>query len=504
MKTLPLLKNALSLLIAFCAASWLRADVVSFTVPQLPDYEVNAIPTPRVNVLSVDLDPLGADLVGQPGETIGWSFKISWASNAGDSLVFHGSRLGPESEFLSAGDYVDLIGDVGGDQDGRVLAGTDWASPVPFVAGTHGIGHLTLKQTAMPGHVYRGTLSLEFKVYADSETTRVALGSFSIPIEVSVTIGSVELTEQTITFPEITAKAITSATFAPGATSDSGLPVAYISLNPDLCTVENGIATLHAAGEVAIVATQEGDTRYAAAPSVTRFFEITKNAATVEIQGNLDQTYTGSDKLFAAVTQPENLPVKWLYNGLETPPREPGIYIVDALIDHPVHEGRARARLTITDTSPAPLAAYADWLLTHFTPQEIQDGLVTARTADLAEDGTPNLLKYALGLDPWTTMSAEARSVLPRFAGAGGTNALVFSLPLAPAGDLIVKVEASSDLVTWEEIARRTRGGAWTGTASVFTGTPDEAGVRAETLVTEPALPVRDRRFYRLNIEFAP
>lgn len=32
----------------------------------------------------------------------------------------------------------------------------------------------------------------------------------------------------------------------------------------------------------------------------------------------------------------------------------------------------------------------------------------------------------------------------------------------------------------------------------------DESGLRAETLVTEPALPVRERRFYRLNIDFAP
>ncbi len=504
MKTFSLLNTALSLLFACCAASGLRADVVSFTVPDLPDHAVGATPTPRVNVLSVDLDPQGADLVGKPGDTIGWSFKISWASNAGDTLVFNGSRLGTESEFASAGTYVDLIGNAGGNQDGGVLAGTEWTSPTPFVAGTHGIGYIPLKATTTPGTLYRGTLSLEFKVYADSGTSRVALGSFSMPIEVTVTIGSVELSEQTITFPEITAKSVTAPAFALGATSDSGLPVEYISLTPDLCTVENGLATVLGAGEVAIVATQPGDTRYTAALPVTRFFEITKNAATVTIQGDLDQTYTGSDKVFTAVTTPADLPIKWLYNGLDVPPREPGIYIIDALINDPAYEGQARARLTITDTSPAPLVAYADWLLEHFTTPEIQAGLVTAKNLALAEDGAPNLLKYALGLDPWTTMTPEARAALPRFAGTGGTNALVFSLPVTASGDLVIKVEASSDLVTWEEIARRTRGGPWTGSASVFTGTPDESGLRAETLVTEPALPVRERRFYRLNIDFAP
>lgn len=482
----------------------LRADVVSVALSPLPPYTVNELPEPRVDVLSVDLGDQGTDLVGLPGQTVGWSHNIKWASNAGDVLIFNGSTLEPSHESFSSTGYTDLIGQVGGNSDGVMLAGTEWASPSPFNPATHGIGYLSLAESALPGNVFRGTLTLHFKVYTRVGETLAPLNTFSLPLEVTVTIGSVELAEQTITFPEITNKVITAEPFALTAESSSQLPVQYISLNPDLCTVENGLVTLRGTGEVAIIAMQEGDTRYSPAESVTRFFEITKAPATVEILGEMDQTYTGTDKVFTAVTAPAGLPVKWLYNGEATPPREPGIYIVDALIDDPTREGQARARLTITDNSPAPLAAYADWLLEHFTPQEIQTGLVTAQTADLAEDGTPNLLRYALGLDPWTTMSPAARSALPRFAGTGGVNALVFSLPVAPSGDLVIKVEASSDLTTWTEIARRTRGGPWTGSASVFTGTPDETGLRAETLVTEPPTPVHPRRFYRLNIDFAP
>ena len=73
---------------------------------------------------------------------------------------------------------------------------------------------------------------------------------------------------------------------------------------------------------------------------------------------------------------------------------------------------------------------------------------------------------------------------MTRFAGTGGPNGLAFSLPVTPSGDL----------VTWTEITRRTRGGPWTDSTYVFTGPPDESGLRAETLVTEPSTPVYDRR----------
>lgn len=495
-------RAALAFLVCFWATAGLHADVVSFAVNPLPDLEENGSPVPRVDVLSVDLDPRGAELVGQPGETIGWSFKFNWASNAGDSLVLTGSNLGPESEFSQAGVYVDLIGEVGGNVNGGVLANTEWASPTPFTAGTDGIGYFTLSQNAVPGTLFRGTLWLHFKVCAGSGDSRVTLESFSMPLEVSITVASVELTPQTINFPDIPSVSITDPPLALGATSDSQLPITYISLNPDLCTVENGMASFHGAGEVAIIALQEGNTIFSAAEPVTRFFQITKERATVTIQGSMDQTYDGNNKQFAAVTTPAGLPVQWLYDGETTPPREPGIYLIQAVIDDPIYEGTGQARLVITDTSPPPVTSYLAWVQTYFSTQEIYEGLVTAKDVILSSDGGNNLFKYAFGLDPWLPMAPEVRATLPRLAETGTGYAFAFSLPIVPSSDLVIKVEATSDFVTWTEIARRT-GGSWTGPASVFTGTPDLSGQRAETFVSESLPSEAMSRFYRLTIESA-
>jgi hypothetical protein len=481
-----------------------RADTVAGALAPLPDFVLSGTPTARVNTLTVSLDPTGADLTGKPGETVGWGFRIGWASNAGDNIVFTSSLLVAEPEPVSSTGYVDLMAETGGNFEGRMLAGTEWQTPEPFVPGTHGTGYLTIKADAIPGTSYAGQLHLRFVVYDVSGATPMPLNTFSLPIDVSVSVTAPEPLNQTITFAEIAAKAVSAAPFAVAPTSSSLRAVEVLSLTPEICSVADGLVTIHAAGSALLVAVQEGDDFYLPAEPVYQSFEVTKVSADVTIEGAAERNYDGTDKLFTAVTQPAALPVKWLYNGAETPPREPGIYAIDALIDDPVYAGSAKATLAITDASPAPLVAYADWLLANFNPQEIQDGLVVAKDADVAGDGASNLLKYAFGLDPWTTMSAEARAALPRLVSDGGANALVFELPVIATGDLIIKVEASSDLTTWEEIGRRTRGGGWTGTASIFTGTPDEAGVRAQTLVTEPPLPVYPRRFYRLNIDFAP
>jgi MBG domain len=483
----------------------LKADVVSTTLAPLPDFEVNGATLPRVDVLSVDLGPLGPDIVGKPGETVGWSFKLKWDSNAGDHIVFNDTTLGPDYEFRNAGKYTDLIGQVGGNQDGTMLAGSEWSSPEPFITNTHGIGYFEISPTAVPGTIYRGSLNIGVKVYAGVASSRVLLDQFVVTTEVSVVVGSVDLTDQTITFPEITEKKVTHAPFVLGAQSSSQLPIQYISMKPDLCSIENGVATIHAAGQVAIAAVQEGNTIYNPAPEVVRNFEITKNPATVVIQGSMNQTYNGSDKTFSAVTTPAGLNVKWLCNGEETLPKEPGIYLINAVIESPTYEGVGHERLVISDTSAAPLQAYSDWLLENFTNQEIQAGLVTVKDAVLAGDGSSNLFKYAFGIDAKTPMSEEARAALPRLVSDASFRALVFDMPVTGSSDLVIKIQASSDMNNWSEIARRTRGGEWTGTASVFTGTPNIAGDRAQTIVNETSTQQQPSvRFYRIAVDFNP
>ncbi len=487
---------------AFLALGWsLRAETRSFTLTPLPDYTVGEAAEARICLIG--LSPAADaswNIAGEPGETKGWGFRLTWQSNANDVLVIRDSTLTGDIAYGMGPGYRDFIGGKGGNVDGKVQSGTTWENG--FNPSGDGIGKVVI--FGAPDSVVTGTLNVHLSVYDHSGEQPVLLGDFTISVDISVSITAPTPVAQIVTFDIIADKLVTDAPFQVLASSTSSLPVDIYSITPSVCTVANGIVTIHAAGEGTLVAMQRGNYLYQEATAVYQSFTIEKAAATVDIVGDRERLYNGADQLFSATTTPANLPVVWLYNGLPYPPRQPGLYTVTALVQDETYQGRAETVLSINDPDPSPLVAYANWLLTHFSPEDIQAGLLTARDADLAEDGTTNLLKYAFGLDPWATMSPEARAALPRFAGAGGLNALVFSLPATPAGDLVIKVEASSDLVTWTEIARRTRGGEWTGAASVATGTPDASGQRVETLVTEPALPVHNRRFYRLNIEFSP
>ena len=77
---------------------------------------------------------------------------------------------------------------------------------------------------------------------------------------------------------------------------------------------------------------------------------------------------------------------------------------------------------------------------------------------------------------------------------------LFFSIPETAASDVTFVVETINDLSSgsWQVISRRVGRGAWTGTANVFSGTPQNS--RVPILVTQPSLPVSERRFYRMRV----
>jgi autotransporter-associated beta strand protein len=75
---------------------------------------------------------------------------------------------------------------------------------------------------------------------------------------------------QSITFPELGAKTVGDAAFPLGATASSGLAVAYAVEPSGVITVNNGLATIVAAGTVTIMASQAGNANWAAASPVSR------------------------------------------------------------------------------------------------------------------------------------------------------------------------------------------------------------------------------------------
>jgi outer membrane protein OmpA-like peptidoglycan-associated protein len=80
---------------------------------------------------------------------------------------------------------------------------------------------------------------------------------------------------QAIAFPQPADVAVTGGPVSLGATASSGLPVAYASATPAVCTVTGASVTLLAAGTCTIAASQAGDATVAAAPQVSRSFQVT-------------------------------------------------------------------------------------------------------------------------------------------------------------------------------------------------------------------------------------
>ncbi|MEO8617023.1 MAG: MBG domain-containing protein [Luteolibacter sp.] len=342
--------------------AWLRlcgviqAETTAVTLSGLPNFVSADIPESRIDTLTVTLDPDNNALHGKPGETLGWGFNISWASNAGDRIIFTGSELMENLSEISATGYKDIIGRNGGNTNRSMTAGTDWASP--FVANTTGVGYLTVNAYALPGNSYTGELRIYCRVY-DTATTPSKLRDFYFSVAVTVTVDPVDPVEQTITFAEIGNKNATDPAFSPSPTSTSNLPVSLVSLNPAVCAVgDDNTLVILSAGDCTILAMQEGNTAYKPATPVARMIKILKVPATVTINGSLDQLYDGNGKTFTTVTSPPNLPVKMLYSGSSTPPKDAGIYLVQALIDDPSYEGASQVMLTITDLTPPPVTNY--------------------------------------------------------------------------------------------------------------------------------------------------
>jgi hypothetical protein len=87
------------------------------------------------------------------------------------------------------------------------------------------------------------------------------------------------------------------------------------------------------------------------------------------------------------------------------------------------------------------------WRANHFSnPSNVGAG---ADTANPAGDGVPNLIKYALGLDPYTPASASQLPTGSIQPDSGQSYLTLTANPVAQAPDVTYAVEVSGDLQTW-------------------------------------------------------
>jgi hypothetical protein len=472
----------------------------STTISELPDYDNGSGMAARIDTLNLSIETPAVH--AKPGETVGWGFKITWDSNAGDRVSFGSSTFVGELTPVSTADYVDIIGQQGGNQDNQVLPGTTWEAD--YVPNNEGIGYVTIRPDAVAGAQIFGEIRLTFSI-RDNSTPGVRLGTRSITVPISITVDPPDPTppaDQSITFAAIPAKTLGDAPFTLTATSSSGLPVQLFSLFPDICSLTGTTATIHSAGTCVFMAEQEGNTAYNPAFPVFQTVVIAKNAATITLTGTSDRSYTSTAQTFGSITTPASLPVTILYNGETTAPVLPGIYLAQATIDHPTYEGSAESILTITNLNPPIQATFEDWLNENFTTEERQDTAITSLTADPENDGQNNLFEYAFDFDPKNNPSPAERAALLRMGEMTAlTNSVAFEIPSDTRADLTLIVQGSSDLTasSWREIARRQGNGGWTGSAEVFTAPP--SGGRTQVILTESRQPPHiSSQFYRIQV----
>ena len=127
-----------------------------------------------------------------------------------------------------------------------------------------------------------------------------------------------------------------------------------------------------------------------------------------------------------------------------------------------------------------------------FTPSELANTAISGDTANPEGDGIPNLMKYALGLNPWTNgvRGLPVKSIIS--TGSGNYLALTYTQVLSDT-DITYAVQVSNDLRNWYS------GPGYTMSPSAV-GNPDGA---TENVTIEAALPINGgapAQFIRLQV----
>jgi len=93
---------------------------------------------------------------------------------------------------------------------------------------------------------------------------------------------------------------------------------------------------------------------------------------------------------------------------------------------------------------------YATWKASVFTATDQANAAVSGETANPSGDGVPNLMKYALGLNPYQYAPGSGPAFSLATQGGQYYPALTYPTPAVdPPTDLLYVPETSPDLVTW-------------------------------------------------------
>jgi ELWxxDGT repeat protein len=143
---------------------------------------------------------------------------------------------------------------------------------------------------------------------------------------------------QTVAFNELLEKTYGEEPFSLDAFSSSGLPVQFTSSNPQVAEVNGNIVTIVGAGQVSIIASQEGDINYGAA-SAERMLVVNKASASITIDG-LFHTYNGEGKSATITTEPANI------SGISVVYKQAG-----SIVQNPINAGSYDVEVTLENAN---------------------------------------------------------------------------------------------------------------------------------------------------------
>jgi len=225
-----------------------------------------------------------------------------------------------------------------------------------------------------------------------------------------------------------------------------------------------------------------------AAPAISNGPATT--TATVGSSYNFTYTYTGYPVPTFSVASGALPPGLTLSTSgeLSGTPTAAGVYT--GTIQSVNSQGTATQNFTITIPTP-----YSIWQGTNFTAAEILTGLTTMAT-DFDNDGMPNLLKYAFGMDP------KAFNMSPVTVTILGNN-LQISFPCNSAcTDITYTVQSSSTLApnSWTDIAQSSGGATMLPIGTLSTVTDTGIRQRTVTVTDSTPLPAKGKRFFRVKV----
>ena len=122
---------------------------------------------------------------------------------------------------------------------------------------------------------------------------------------------------QTIAFPAIPDQRVVGANLTLSAKANSGLPITYMSANPNVAKVNGNVLTIMALGTTRITASQAGNQVYLSAPNSTQNLKVLSSLPVIEEQPKAVSATLASKATFnVKATSSSPLTYQWLKGGV--------------------------------------------------------------------------------------------------------------------------------------------------------------------------------------------